>query len=550
MVEVSFLLFIIACILGFAFSSLFKKIGFTPLIGFVIAGLLLGPMGLHVFQSNEFSLFLELLGVSGVLFFLGLEFDLQAFKENGFFGITFCLVDLGVSLNIGMLATLLFHLNFIEGILTAVILFSSSTLFALKIFADGVFEPKIEKMVKTILALQDIIAIIFLLIIKESVNEGWTYKIGLSIPIIIIFFIIQIILNNLVSKRDYSDAFSIFYSICFGGLIGILTFVFNWPGFLTGFAAGIALNPFRIGKKISKGMWYFKELFLLMFIIGITSRITYLQTPFGLSTLAFIIGMVLITIVFCLLRLYAAYFFSRICGLDAEKGVKTGSILLGIGEFGLIIAMLVTQLKEELFLFTVILIILTEVLTKLALSQSEFLEEAFENLTPKPLKTFFAKIDLSRTNNLDYIHPNEEIKIEKTWLTILLNLTGLLALMYISFLIRPWFLEQNTYMKIGLLIITALISVILIKKIIESWKEIYEISFKGLENKKIAHSILVLEILSGFTMLFYTLFILFFFTYHNYANLKIIFVLTVLLNMFFIIYTLNKIRSYQKHTTL
>ncbi|VVB70001.1 Glutathione-regulated potassium-efflux system protein KefB [uncultured archaeon] len=544
MIEVSFLLFIVACILGFAFSALFKKLGFTPLIGFVIAGLILGPIGFHVFDNNEFSTFLELLGLAGILFFLGLEFDVNSFKECGFFAITFALVDLGISLNLGMLAILLFKLNITEGILAGLILFSSSTLFALKLFKDEIFDSKLEKVVKTILSIQDVIAIMFLLFIKEVTANGITSQTGLSIAIILFFFTMQLILNLLISKKNFNELAAVMYSGFFAIVFGILTYIFDWPGYLTGFAAGIALNPFKIGKRIRSGVWFFKELFILMFIIGITAQINSLKTPFGLSPIAFAIGTLLLIIVFCLVRLYAMYFFSKLSGFESLKGIKTGSVLLGIGEFGFILALLVPAYKEELFLLTLIIVIASEILSKIALSNSAFLENFFDRITPKTLKIFFARIELTRTNSFDYVHPNEEIKLENVWLKILRNFTGLLIIAMALFVLNSVISTENNLVKILTLIVGILIIIITAKKILKSWKELYEINLKGLENKPVPHSMIVLETIGGFSMLLYFIFLGGFFSYYNYTSLNFVFISIILLNLLYVFRIFYKIRKH------
>ncbi len=550
MIEVSFLLFAIACVLGFAFSTLFKKLGFTPLIGFIVAGLILGPMGFHVFENNDFSMFLEILGLTGILFFLGLEFDVNSLKEFGFFAVTFSLVDLGISLNIGLLATLLFKLNFTEGILAGLIIFSSSTLFALKLFKDELIEPRLEKIVKTILSLQDVIAIIFLVLIKESSTKGLTSQTGLSVAVILFFFTTQLIVNTIISKKNWNELISLIYTGFFVITFAILGLIFGWPMYLTGFAAGIALNPFKLGKKVSTGVWFFKELFILMFVIGITAQISYLKSPFGLNPIAFAIGTLLLLVIFVLARLYSTYFFSRLSGFEPLKGIKTGSVLLGIGEFAFILAMVVPAYKEELFLLALVIVIASEIISKICLNNTLFLENFFNNFTPKSLKTFFARIDLSHTNSYGYLHPREELKIEDIWMEILRRFTALLVIIGLLFALNSTILAQGTWIRVSILIGTIFVLIALIKKIVEYWKELYEINFKGIENRTISHSMIALETIAGFTTLLYLIFIAGFFSYNEYYSLQLIFILTLALNLLFIYRTFYKIKQYYSTTTL
>jgi Kef-type K+ transport system membrane component KefB len=76
----------IILILTFVFSEVFKKIGFPPVVGQILAGMLLGLSVIKSLLFGESSLlvvdFLSVLGIVFLLFLAGLEIDIEKIKET------------------------------------------------------------------------------------------------------------------------------------------------------------------------------------------------------------------------------------------------------------------------------------------------------------------------------------------------------------------------------------------------------------------------------------------------------------------------------------
>lgn len=60
-----------ACAVGLA-----RRIGFPPIVGYLVAGLASGPHGLEILAPSEGTAFLSELGVVLLMFMIGLEFEL------------------------------------------------------------------------------------------------------------------------------------------------------------------------------------------------------------------------------------------------------------------------------------------------------------------------------------------------------------------------------------------------------------------------------------------------------------------------------------------
>jgi CPA2 family monovalent cation:H+ antiporter-2 len=68
----------VAALLGLGFMRLKQP----PLVGFILAGLLLGPTGMGVISSSENVALLAEMGVVVLLFFIGMELSIKAFVRS------------------------------------------------------------------------------------------------------------------------------------------------------------------------------------------------------------------------------------------------------------------------------------------------------------------------------------------------------------------------------------------------------------------------------------------------------------------------------------
>ena len=70
----------LAVVLGFAFMRLRQP----AIVGYILAGVVLGPTGLALVESSEPMQLLAELGVLALLFVIGMELSIRAFKADEF----------------------------------------------------------------------------------------------------------------------------------------------------------------------------------------------------------------------------------------------------------------------------------------------------------------------------------------------------------------------------------------------------------------------------------------------------------------------------------
>lgn len=144
----------------------------SPVVGFVLAGLALGPGALDVIPYNDTTKFLAKLGLVFLLFDLGLNFSMRSAMKlkKDLFGLAplqmlLCALVLGVS--ISLIFAVPAKLALIAGIALAL----SSTAVVLQIVADlKQTESPVGKSSKSILIFQDIVAV-FILVFAAGLDD-------------------------------------------------------------------------------------------------------------------------------------------------------------------------------------------------------------------------------------------------------------------------------------------------------------------------------------------------------------------------------------------
>ena len=146
------------------------------IVSYIAIGILLGPSGLSLVSDPALISSIAKIGIIFLLFLLGLDMRPSKLgnmlKDALFVGITSSLVFLGVGLSIG----LAFGYTLPESIIIGVCLMFSSTIIGIKLLPTTVLHHRrTGELVVSMLLLQDMIAIVVLLVINGSLLESNGY---------------------------------------------------------------------------------------------------------------------------------------------------------------------------------------------------------------------------------------------------------------------------------------------------------------------------------------------------------------------------------------
>ncbi|HHF3020042.1 TPA: cation:proton antiporter [Vibrio diabolicus] len=303
------------------------KCSLPPLVGFLLAG-----FGLHAFgyQSNDVIVTLADLGVTLLLFTIGLKLDVKTLLSKEIWGgatahnilstAFFALALSGLKL-LGL--TSLASMDSGQILLLAFALSFSSTVFAVKALQEkGEMNATYGTLAIGILVMQDIFAVVFLTASTGKVPE-W-YATGLfALPFLRPLF------YKLLDKVGHGEMlvlFGIFFALVVGA--GLFELVGMKPD-LGALILGMLLAGHPKASELSKSLFNMKELFLVCFFLNI-----------GLSASLSVNGVVLALLFILLLPIKGLLYFVTINHFKfrVRTSLLASLSLFNYSEFGLIVA--------------------------------------------------------------------------------------------------------------------------------------------------------------------------------------------------------------------
>src|SRR3989338_6890227 len=243
---VSSLLIDIGLIILFAaFLALIVKFFRQPLVlGYVLAGILIGPLAFGLITNAELIKQLAELGVAFLLFIVGLELDISKFKQLGWVvGIVGVLQVILVTFVATLIATI--WLNTTEALYVGLIVAFSSTMLVVKLMEDkNELQTLHGKIVLGILLVQDILVVLALSLLQGIGNSSFFALISLvkGLGLILVSYLIGKYIFNYVLRLTASLPELLFVvALAISFTYAALAYYLGFSIVIGAFIAGVAL---------------------------------------------------------------------------------------------------------------------------------------------------------------------------------------------------------------------------------------------------------------------------------------------------------------------
>ena len=347
MVELEFLksLVIIFGLSGIVVFIL-DRLRVPSVVGFLIAGILLGPHGLELIKDVHLVEVFAEIGVILLLFTIGLEFSLKslltlrrAILAGGF-------------LQVFLTSLIVFLISYSSGIgintsmVFAFLISMSSTAIVMKMLFDRAeMDSPHGRISVSILIFQDLCVVLFMLMIpvlagtdKEFTRVFWVLlkSVGIVIAIIVSArWLIPKALHQIVHTRKREIFVTSIIFICLG--TAFLTYKLGLSLALGAFIAGLVISESEYSYQAISDILPFKDSFNGLFFIsvGMLMDINYFITH--LPAVALIVAAVIV------LKTVATTAAMTMMGNHLRVSLHSGLILAQIGEFSFVLS--VTALK-------------------------------------------------------------------------------------------------------------------------------------------------------------------------------------------------------------
>lgn len=314
------------------------------LVAYIVLGGLLGPWGFALVTDSSTIQQIGHIGIIFLLFLLGLNLHpqklLQLLREATFVTVVsaLCFAALGTLVAWG------FGFEMLEALLIGSVMMFSSTIIGLKLIPTTVLHHRhTGEVIISVLLLQDIIAIVMLLIL-QSISTGnvlWN-KIGLlalALPTLIVFAFIfeRLVLVRLIRRFDTIQEYV--FLIAIGWCLGVaeLASSLGLSYEIGAFIAGVVLASSPIARFIAESLKPLRDFFLIMFFFS-------LGASFELPVLPQIaLPALLLAVIMLLAKPLVFSILLKLTGESAPLAREMGMRLGQLSEFSLLIAVLAVE---------------------------------------------------------------------------------------------------------------------------------------------------------------------------------------------------------------
>lgn len=324
----------------------FRRFKLPPVLGYLTAGLVLGP------HTPPFSLVVDIktlealaeVGVVFLLFALGLEFNLGRLARAGFRSILCALVEAALVLGAGTGLAALAGRPTLEGLLFGGVIALSSTAIVARTLMDSERAkraPWAELVVGTLIA-EDVVAIV-LIAVFSSLGRMGTASLGSAFDVVVRFAALATLvlvtgllllprLLALIERWGVKEVRTLLViGTCFG--VSFLTHALGFSAALGAFLAG-ALVSESGGRRLHETAEPFKDVFGGVFFVAVGMTI---EPAWAVANWQLAFGLVIGTFA---LRMAANTAGLLAAGVGRVDSVQAAVVKLPIGEFSFILAQL------------------------------------------------------------------------------------------------------------------------------------------------------------------------------------------------------------------
>lgn len=364
-----------------SFSLISRKFNMPPVVGALLAGILLGPVVLNLVEPSDSILNLAEVGVVVLMFEAGLETDIDELKQSGLPAFIIAVCGVVVPLIGGAVLALAYGTEILEAVFIGVILTATSVSITVEALQDmGKLKGKVGTAILGAAIIDDILGIV-LLSVMTSIGGADGFQIQSVLLILgkmLAFFVISGIGGIAVKKffewlSTYKDPGIqrhrrrvpvLALSFCLA--LAFLAEVFGIADITGAYLAGIILcrlpERFYIHRKI--------EVLSYMFITPVFFASIGLNVNVQGMGQSLIIFTIVLSVIAVLSKIIGCGVGAMFCKYGKRESLQIGAGMVCRGEVALIVAqkgIAVGLLSEIFFAPVVIMVLVTTLLAPILL---------------------------------------------------------------------------------------------------------------------------------------------------------------------------------------
>lgn len=317
------------------------------IVAYILTGLIIGPLGLLELHHTEIMRGLSEIGITLLLFMVGLDLDFSQLKRIGKAAIISGIGQVIFTSLLGFVLIKQLHFDTIPALYIAVALTFSSTIIVVKLLSEKRdLQSLYGKLAIGIFLIQDVLAI-FLLIFLSAINgntDSPFHNFSLSGQIIltiakaflagmVVVWLSKYVFPKLIRSIQKSDEMILLFALMWSlGLAAIFSLpVIGFNGAIGGFVAGLALANSGVHHQMSGRIKPIRDFFIIIFFIVLGSGLVFTSlssalVPSIILSVFVLIGNPLIVMIIL-----------GVMGYKPRVSFMTGVTVAQISEFSLIL---------------------------------------------------------------------------------------------------------------------------------------------------------------------------------------------------------------------
>lgn len=341
---------VLALVLAFTFGFIAQRLRISPLIGYLLAGVAVGPYTPGFVGDSGLAFQFAELGVILLMFGVGLKFSLEDLWAVRGVALPGALVQMGSATLLGWGVGLLMGMSHAEAIMLGFSLSVASTVVLLRALEDrGIVKSENGRITVGWLVVEDIAIVLAIVLLPalaaiahgEAATPAESVRtLGLTIGKIGIFVILMLIVGARVfpwlivriahtKSRELLSLGTLALAL---GIAYVAYALFDASFALGAFLGGVALNGSKFTHRVAEDSQPLRDTFAVLFFVSVGmlfDPMTIVREPLG------VLAVVLIIVVG---KALAALAITSLYKLPLRTGLMIAVALAQVGEFSFVLA--------------------------------------------------------------------------------------------------------------------------------------------------------------------------------------------------------------------
>ncbi len=313
------------------------------IVGYILTGILVGPFGFQLMHSSEtLELFSEL-GITMLLFIIGIHLSPKVIKELGSKSFLVSLLQIIFTFILTFVISIFLGIDKVASIYVALALTLSSTIIILKLISDKNDTHKLyAKLTISLLIIQDIVATFALLLISSfSETIETTGKDPVTLMFLKVFTLIfgfsltiKYLLPKLTKFASNNPELLFLFSLTWGLGTAIIFSLLGLSIEVGALVAGVALSSSEYSEEISSRLLPLRDFFVVIFFIFLGSNMILNISPHSL------VPILVLSLFVLIIKPLILFIIMNLVGYHKKVAYMSGISISQVSEFSLILVTL------------------------------------------------------------------------------------------------------------------------------------------------------------------------------------------------------------------